>query len=122
MAIQAGNYRRSLLTLGSLADLGPMLAGERNFQEAADAMLRAMMENSEGPRDERWKERYGDIPRAVKTARERGMGGAEHDRWGEPTDLWRQGGSQAVDVPTGTEATRVLSKESMMLTVLYWAT
>ena len=46
MAIQAGNYRRSLLTLGSLADLGPMLAGERNFQEAADAMLRAMMETA----------------------------------------------------------------------------
>src|SRR5438105_3668964 len=46
MAIQAGNYRRFLLTLGSLTDLGPMLAGERNFQRTADAMLHAMMETA----------------------------------------------------------------------------
>ncbi|HEV2113521.1 MAG TPA: HD domain-containing phosphohydrolase [Terriglobales bacterium] len=46
MPIEAGKYRRFLLTLGSLADLGPMLAGERKFQEVADAMLHAMMETA----------------------------------------------------------------------------
>lgn len=44
MAIQAEKNRRYLLTLGTLADLGPVLAGERNFTEAAHSMLRMMMD------------------------------------------------------------------------------
>ena len=66
---------------------------------AAVNMLRAMMENSEGPHDQRWKERFDDIPRAVRTARERGIGGAGPDGWRDPCNLWREGGSQAVDLP-----------------------
>jgi Protein of unknown function (DUF3987) len=68
---------------------------------AAVNMLRGLMDNSEGPRDERWQARYYDIPRAVKTARDRGMGGGDPDKWDQPTDLWREGGSEAVDLPTG---------------------
>ena len=44
MINQAEKNRRFLLTLGTLADLGPVLAGERNFQESAESMLRLMME------------------------------------------------------------------------------
>jgi hypothetical protein len=89
------NYHDALTRLAA-----KMLVAGMN-DAAAVNMLRAMMQNSEGPRDERWKERYDDIPRAVKTARERGMGSADHDGWGEPINLWRERGSEAVDLPTG---------------------
>jgi DNA polymerase III delta prime subunit len=38
---------------------------------AAVNHLRALMEASTGPRDDRWRARYDDIPRAVRTAREK---------------------------------------------------
>jgi len=34
-------------------------------------LLRGLMESSSAPRDDRWEARYGDIPRAVSTAREK---------------------------------------------------
>jgi putative nucleotidyltransferase with HDIG domain len=46
MAIKTDRYRRLLLTLSSLADLGPVLAGEHNFHDAANSMLRLMMETA----------------------------------------------------------------------------
>lgn len=38
---------------------------------AAVNLIRAMMDNSAGPRDTRWAARYADVPRAVSTAREK---------------------------------------------------
>lgn len=38
---------------------------------AAVNTLRALMESSQAPRDDRWRDRYADIPRAVSTAEER---------------------------------------------------
>jgi RecA-family ATPase len=38
---------------------------------AAVNLLRGIMENAEGPHDERWDARFSDIPRAVSTAREK---------------------------------------------------
>jgi putative nucleotidyltransferase with HDIG domain len=46
MAVKTDRYRRLLLTLSSLADLGPLLAGEHNFHDAANSMLRLMMETA----------------------------------------------------------------------------
>jgi hypothetical protein len=38
---------------------------------AAVNVIRGVMESAASPRDDRWKERYADVPRAVKTAREK---------------------------------------------------
>jgi HD-GYP domain-containing protein (c-di-GMP phosphodiesterase class II) len=44
IAVKNKNSRRLLLTFGSLADLGPVLAGEGDFREVSSSMLRLMME------------------------------------------------------------------------------
>jgi hypothetical protein len=47
---------------------------------AAVNMLRGLMEQAAGPRDQRWKVRYDDIPRAVSTARETQAAAAEQEQ------------------------------------------
>jgi hypothetical protein len=52
----------------SIAKAAASLVATGMHGGAATNMLRAMMEAAPGARDERWKSRYGDIPRAVETA------------------------------------------------------
>ena len=47
-----------------------LIRGGSNADAAAD-MLRALMDVSAAPRDERWRARYNDILRAVRTAQEK---------------------------------------------------
>jgi len=42
MAMQVEKNRSFLVALGTLADLGPLLAGEKNFREISDSMLSVM--------------------------------------------------------------------------------
>lgn len=44
VAIQTNNFRRLLHTVEALSDLGPALAGERDFSETSRLMLAAVME------------------------------------------------------------------------------
>jgi GAF domain-containing protein/HD domain-containing protein len=44
VALQKGNFRRLLKTVEALSDLGPALTAERDFTEAARAMLSALMQ------------------------------------------------------------------------------
>jgi hypothetical protein len=53
---------------------------------AANNMLRALMEAAAVPRDDRWRARYNDIPRAVSTARAKIV--EQSDQSSEPVDLW----------------------------------
>jgi hypothetical protein len=56
---------------------------------AAGNMLRGLMENAPGPRDNRWLDRYNDIPRAVSTARAK-VTTTTDQPLPEPIDLWAQ--------------------------------
>jgi hypothetical protein len=56
---------------GALVPLAAKMLVAGMSDGAAVNLLRAIMDNSVGPRDERWNARYADIPRAVKTAREK---------------------------------------------------
>jgi hypothetical protein len=40
-------------------------------EAAAVNLIRAEMETSAAPKDDRWQERYADVPRAVSSAREK---------------------------------------------------
>jgi len=55
----------------SLRDLAGKLIASGMDDGAAVNFLRALMEGSNAPRDDRWQARYDDIPRAVATAREK---------------------------------------------------
>jgi AAA domain len=60
----------------SIARLAMMLLKSGMSDGAAVNMLRAWMNATGGPQDERWQNRYDDIPRAVSSAREKiGDGG-----------------------------------------------
>jgi hypothetical protein len=63
--ISGSNYHQALTVLAAKM----LRAGMRDG--AAVNLLRALMESSAGPRDERWMARYADIPRGVSTAREK---------------------------------------------------
>jgi RecA-family ATPase len=55
----------------ALAALAMKLLRAGMSDSAAVNMLRALMENATGPRDDRWLARYNDIARAVSTAKEK---------------------------------------------------
>jgi hypothetical protein len=55
----------------TLRDLASKLITSGMAEGAVINFLRAEMERSDAPRDERWQARYDDIPRAVSTAREK---------------------------------------------------
>jgi bifunctional DNA primase/polymerase-like protein len=55
----------------SLRDLAGKLIASGMGDGAVVNFLRALMETSNAPRDERWQARYDDIPRAVSSAREK---------------------------------------------------
>jgi RecA-family ATPase len=63
--LTAENYHAALVTLAAKMLVAGMSDG------AAVNLLRGLMESSIGPRNDRWEVRYGDIPRAVSTAREK---------------------------------------------------
>jgi hypothetical protein len=56
---------------GALVPLAAKMLAAGMSDGAAVNLLRAIMENSTAPRDERWHARYADIPRDVSTAREK---------------------------------------------------
>jgi hypothetical protein len=62
--LSSDNYHDALVRLAAKILKAGMSDG------AAVNLLRGLMENSAGPRDDRWNARYADIPRAVSTARE----------------------------------------------------
>jgi hypothetical protein len=66
--ITGDDYHGALCSLAAKCLTSGMSAG------AAVNMLRALMLNSAGPRDERWQVRFDDIPRAVETAAAKGFG------------------------------------------------
>jgi hypothetical protein len=55
----------------SLRDLAGKLIASGMSAGAVVNFLRALMDSSNSPRDDRWQARYDDIPRAVSTAREK---------------------------------------------------
>jgi AAA domain/Bifunctional DNA primase/polymerase, N-terminal len=55
----------------SLRDLAGKLIASGMGDGAAVNFLRALMDSSNAPREDRWQTRYDDIPRAVSTAREK---------------------------------------------------
>jgi hypothetical protein len=55
----------------SLRNLASKLIASGMGDGAAVNFLRALMDSSNAPRDDRWRARYDDIPRAVATAREK---------------------------------------------------
>lgn len=55
----------------SLRDLAGKLIASGMGDGAVVNVLRALMDSSNAPHDERWRARYDDIPRAVATAREK---------------------------------------------------
>jgi len=55
----------------SLRGLAGKLIASGMDDGAAVNFLRALMDGSNAPRDDRWQARYNDIPRAVSTAREK---------------------------------------------------
>jgi RecA-family ATPase len=63
--ISGNSYHGPLVVLAAKALAAGMKDG------AAVNLLRALMESSAGPRDDRWMARYADVPRAVSTAREK---------------------------------------------------
>jgi hypothetical protein len=73
---------------------------------AAINLIRGMMENSTAPHDERWQERYEDIPRAVTTARQKctsadggiaqGRDGVIRETGRKDADLLRPDSSNAI--------------------------
>jgi hypothetical protein len=55
----------------SLRDLSYRMIAAGTHPGAVTNILRDLMEQSEGPRDKRWKDRYNEIPRLVKGGTER---------------------------------------------------
>jgi hypothetical protein len=65
--ISGENYHDTLTVLAAKMLRSGMNAG------AAVQFLRALMDSSEAPRDDRWRARYLEIPRAVSTAEKKGF-------------------------------------------------
>jgi hypothetical protein len=65
------NIRRGENLHQSLRDLAAKMIVAGTNPGAVVNQLRALMEASTGPHDDRWKDRFGDIPRAVETATEK---------------------------------------------------
>jgi Bifunctional DNA primase/polymerase, N-terminal/FaeA-like protein len=65
----------------SLRDLAAKLIAAGMSAGAVVNQLRALMNSSSAPKDDRWKDRYADIPRLVETAEE--LRGNGHDQSGE---------------------------------------
>ena len=59
-------------------------------------MLRAMMDASQAPRDDRWRDRYADVPRAVSSAGR---------KLADETGGGRSGSTAAAAVSAATAAT-----------------
>jgi hypothetical protein len=70
------NIREGLSLHDSLRDLAAKMVTAGTHKGAVVNHLRALMEGSAAPRDERWKERYAEIPRLVESA-ETKFGAAE---------------------------------------------
>jgi hypothetical protein len=64
-AVTGFSYHESLIRLAA------RLVGSGMHDGTTVKLLRGLMEAFEGPRDERWRARYADIPRSVSTAREK---------------------------------------------------
>ena len=62
------NIREGRELHDSLRDLAAKLIASGMSAGAAVNLLRALMEGSTAPHDERWQERYDDIPRLVDGA------------------------------------------------------
>jgi hypothetical protein len=62
------NIKRGRELHGSLRDLAGKLIASGMGDGAAVNFVRALMDSSNAPRDDRWQARYDDIPRAVSTA------------------------------------------------------
>jgi hypothetical protein len=84
--LSSDDYHTPLVRLAAKMLKAGMSAG------AAVNMLRGLMENSAGPRDDRWQARYDDIPRAVSTAEEKfgQQAGAESAGWPRPKETSRR--------------------------------
>jgi hypothetical protein len=63
--LTGSNYHDALIRLAAIFIANGM------SEDATVTHLRALMEASSGPRDQRWQERHDDIPRAVSTAHEK---------------------------------------------------
>jgi hypothetical protein len=64
---------------GGLVPLAAKLLTAGMSDGAAVTVLRSLMEASTGPHDGRWATRYAEIPRAVSTARDKGIAQTEPD-------------------------------------------
>jgi hypothetical protein len=62
------NIRNGHALHDSLRDLGAKLIASGTSAGAAINQLRALMESSSEPHNDRWRERYNDIPRLVESA------------------------------------------------------
>jgi hypothetical protein len=65
------NIRKGRALHDSLRDLAAKLIASGMSAGAAVNQLRALMEGSTAPRDDRWKERFAEIPALVESAQER---------------------------------------------------
>jgi Bifunctional DNA primase/polymerase, N-terminal len=71
------NIREGRSLHDSLRDLAAKLIKSGTSAGAAVNQLRALMESSSAPHDDRWKERHGEIPRLVDSATEKYAKAAE---------------------------------------------
>jgi hypothetical protein len=92
--ISGGNYHGALTVLAATM----LRAGMKD--NAAVNLLRALMESSAGPRDDRWMARYADVPRGVSTAREK-IGGEAAGGPDDDADVWNVGDDPGVIQPRG---------------------
>jgi hypothetical protein len=99
--IRGENYHGALTVLAAKMLRAGMKDG------AAVNLLRALMESSAGPRDDRWMARYADIPRGVSTARgkiggeEASPDGAAAEAPDDDSDVWDVGDDPGVIQPRG---------------------
>jgi hypothetical protein len=74
----------------SICALAAKLLATGMNDAAAVNIIRGAMESSTAPRDDRWQERYADVPRAVRTARE---------KYGQTTEGAKNENSEVVATP-----------------------
>jgi hypothetical protein len=88
------NIREGRELHDSIRDLAAKLIASGMSAGAAINLLRALVDGSSAPHDERWQERYDDIPRAVETAVAKGFVATEvPPRAAEELDeVWRAAG------------------------------
>jgi Bifunctional DNA primase/polymerase, N-terminal len=65
----------------SIRDLAASLVGSGVNDAAAERLLYALMQAPTAPHDERWQQRYDDIPRAVRSARRKFGQEEEQETW-----------------------------------------